>query len=402
MAHIKSHNHTALRELNMNFELNENQLAFQETARQFAEKELKPYAGEWDRESHFPVDVIKKAGELGFLGLYTNPDYDGLGLPRLDSAIVFEELAYGDTAVAAYITIHNMVAWMIGEFAKDEVRAEIVPKMVSGEFLGSYCLTEPNAGSDAGSLTTKAELQGDYYILNGEKTFISGAGSTDILVVMARTGGAGAKGVSAFVVDAHSEGIQYGKNEHKMGWKAQPTRTIHFKDVKVPVRNLLGNEGEGFKFAMKGLDGGRINIGVCAVGTAQSALETALNYVQERSQFGQTIVNLQSVQFKLADMLTETIAARNMIYLAAHKLDTGHPQASAYCAMAKRFATDLSFEVANQALQLHGGYGYLNEYPLERHVRDLRVHQILEGTNEIMRVIIARQMLQDDALLNLR
>lgn len=388
----------------MDFALTEEQLAYQQTARQFAQKELKPNAAQWDRDSHFPVDVIKKTGELGFLGLYTNPDYDGLGLPRLDSALVFEELAWGDTAVAAYISIHNMVTWMIGEYAKDDVRAEIVPKLVSGKLLSSYCLTEPNAGSDAGSLTTKAVKQDgeDYYLLNGEKTFISGAGSTDILVVMARTGNAGPKGVSAFVVDAHSEGISYGKNEHKMGWKAQPTRTIHFKDVKVPARNLLGSEGEGFKFAMKGLDGGRINIGICAVGTAQAALETALNYVQERKQFGSAIAELQSVQFKLADMLTQTIAARQMLYLAANKVDKKHSDATTYCAMAKRLATDLSFAVANEALQLHGGYGYLNEYPLERHVRDLRVHQILEGTNEIMRVIVSRSMMRDGALDSLR
>ncbi|PNK60450.1 acyl-CoA dehydrogenase family protein [Psychrobacter sp. FDAARGOS_221] len=388
----------------MDFALTDDQLAYQKMARQFAQKELKPNAAEWDRNSHFPIDVIKKTGELGFLGLYTNPDYDGLGLPRLDSAIVFEELAWGDTAVAAYISIHNMVAWMIGEFATDEVRSDIVPKLVSGEYLGSYCLTEPNAGSDAGSLTTKAIKQDgeDYYLLNGEKTFISGAGSTDILVVMARTGGAGPKGVSALVVDAHSDGISYGKNEHKMGWKAQPTRTIHFKDVKVPAKNLLGNEGEGFKFAMKGLDGGRINIGVCAVGTAQAALETALAYVQERKQFGSAIAELQSVQFKLADMLTQTVAARQMLYLAASKVDANDPNATTYCAMAKRLSTDLSFDVANQALQLHGGYGYLNEYPLERHVRDLRVHQILEGTNEIMRVIVSRKMMSDHALDSLR
>ena len=388
----------------MDFALTDDQLAYQQTARQFAQKELKPNAAQWDRDSYFPVDVIKKTGELGFLGLYTNPDYDGLGLPRLDSAIVFEELAWGDTAVAAYISIHNMVTWMIGEYAKDDVRADIVPRLVSGELLSSYCLTEPNAGSDAGSLTTKAVKQDgeDFYLLNGEKNFISGAGSTDILVVMARTGDAGPKGVSAFVVDAHSDGISYGKNEHKMGWKAQPTRTIHFKDVKVPAKNLLGSEGEGFKFAMKGLDGGRINIGICAVGTAQAALETALNYVQERKQFGSAIAELQSVQFKLADMLTQTIAARQMLYLAANKVDQKHSDATTYCAMAKRLATDLSFAVANEALQLHGGYGYLNEYPLERHVRDLRVHQILEGTNEIMRVIVSRKMMSDGALDSLR
>ncbi len=386
----------------MDFSLTDDQIAFAQSARQFAQKELKPNAAEWDRTSHFPIDVIKQSGELGFLGLYTNSDYDGLGLPRLDSAMVFEELAWGDTSVAAYMSIHNMVSWMIGEYGSADVCQRYLPSMVSGEWLGSYCLTEPNAGSDAASLRTKADKQGDYYVLNGEKTFISGAGATDVLVVMARTGSAGAKGVSAFVVDAHSAGIEYGKNEHKMGWKAQPTRTISFKDVRVPAVNMLGAEGQGFSIAMKGLDGGRINIGICAVGTAQAALETATSYVNERSQFGKPIAHFQSVQFKLADMLTQTITARQMLYLAASKVDSNDPQASVYCAMAKRLSTDLSFEVANQALQLHGGYGYLNEYPLERHVRDLRVHQILEGTNEIMRVIVSRHMLQDEALSQLR
>ncbi len=386
----------------MDFSLTDDQMAFAQSAKQFAQKELKPHAAEWDRTSHFPIDVIKQSGDMGFLGLYTNPNYGGLGLPRLDSAIVFEALAWGDTSVAAYMSIHNMVAWMIGEYGSEALCQQYLPPMMSGEWLGSYCLTEPNAGSDAASLRTKADKQGDHYIINGEKAFISGAGATDVLVVMARTGSSSAKGISAFVIDAKSEGIEYGKNEHKMGWKAQPTRTISFKDVKVPVVNRLGEEGQGFSMAMKGLDGGRINIGICAVGTAQSALETANHYVKERSQFGKPIAGFQSVQFKLADMLTQMIAARQMLYLAANKVDNNDPQASTYCAMAKRLSTDLSFEVANQALQLHGGYGYLNDYPLERHVRDLRVHQILEGTNEIMRVIISRQMLQDDALSSLR
>ena len=386
----------------MDFSLTDDQMAFAQSAKQFAQKELKPHAAEWDRTSHFPIDVIKQSGDMGFLGLYTNPNYGGLGLPRLDSAIVFEALAWGDTSVAAYMSIHNMVAWMIGEYGSEALCQQYLPPMMSGEWLGSYCLTEPNAGSDAASLRTKADKQGDHYIINGEKAFISGAGATDVLVVMARTGSSSAKGISAFVIDAQSEGIEYGKNEHKMGWKAQPTRTISFKDVKVPVVNRLGEEGQGFSMAMKGLDGGRINIGICAVGTAQSALETANHYVKERSQFGKPIAGFQSVQFKLADMLTQMIAARQMLYLAANKVDNNDPQASTYCAMAKRLSTDLSFEVANQALQLHGGYGYLNDYPLERHVRDLRVHQILEGTNEIMRVIISRQMLQDDALSSLR
>ncbi len=382
----------------MDFSLTDDQIAFRQTAKQFAIKALQPNAATWDRESYFPIDVIKIAAELGFLGLYTSTDYDGLGLSRLDSAMIFEQLAWGDTSVASYMTIHNMVCWMIGEYGSASLAQRYVPKMVSGELLGSYCLTEANAGSDAASLRTKADRQGDYYLLTGEKAFISGAGATDVLVVMARTGVSSPKGISAFLVDAHSEGIEYGKNEHKMGWKAQPTRIISFNNVKIPVANRLGEEGEGFTMAMKGLDGGRINIGICAVGTAQAALETATDYVKQRSQFGRPLAELQSVQFKLADMLTQTITARHMLYLAASKVDNNAPQASTYCAMAKRLATDLSFEVANQALQLHGGYGYLNDYPLERHVRDLRVHQILEGTNEIMRVIISRQLLQEDGL----
>ena len=385
----------------MDFSLTDDQIAFRQTAKQFAIKELQPNAAIWDRESYFPVEVIKQAAELGFLGLYTSTKYDGLGLSRLDSAMIFEQLAWGDTAVASYMTIHNMVTWMIGEYGSASLAQQYVPKMVSGELLGSYCLTEANAGSDAASLRTKADRDGDYYLLSGEKAFISGAGATDVLVVMARTSAAGPKGISAFVVDAHSEGIEYGKSEHKMGWKAQPTRTISFNKVKVPIANRLGEEGAGFKMAMKGLDGGRINIGICAVGTAQAALETATAYVKERSQFGKSIADFQSVQFKLADMLTQTITARHMLYLAASKVDSHDSQAGVYCAMAKRLATDLSFEVANQALQLHGGYGYLNDYPLERHVRDLRVHQILEGTNEIMRVIISRQLLQEDGLEHL-
>ena len=382
----------------MDFSLTDDQVAFKQTAKQFAIKALQPNAATWDRESYFPIEVIKEAAELGFLGLYTATEHDGLGLSRLDSAMVFEQLAWGDTAVASYMTIHNMVCWMIGEYGSESLAQHYVPQMVSGELLGSYCLTEANAGSDAASLRTKADRQGDYYLLTGEKVFISGAGATDVLVVMARTGAAGPKGISAFVVDANSDGIEYGKNEDKMGWKAQPTRTISFNKVKVPVTHRLGEEGEGFTMAMKGLDGGRINIGICAVGTAQAALETATDYVKQRRQFGRPLAELQSVQFKLADMLTQTITARHMLYLAASKVDNNDPQASTYCAMAKRLATDLSFEVANQALQLHGGYGYLNDYPLERHVRDLRVHQILEGTNEIMRVIISRQLLQDEAL----
>lgn len=386
----------------MDFALNEQQQAFQDSAREFAASRLAPFAAEWDLEETFPVATIREAGDMGFLGLYTPEAHGGLGLSRLDAAIVFEELAAGCTSTAAYLTIHNMVSWMIASFGSTTLAGQWVPRMVSGELLGSYCLTEPGAGSDAASLKTRAEKKGDVYVLNGSKMFISGAGSTDVLVVMARTGGPGPKGVSAFVVPADAAGVQYGKKEKKMGWNSQPTRAITFDNVEIPVGNLLGEEGMGFAYAMKGLDGGRINIATCAVGTAQAALNAAQRYVQERQQFGQALADFQTVQFRLADMLTELVAARQMVRLAAFKLDSASPDASTYCAMAKRFATDLSFNVANNALQLFGGYGYLKDFPLERHVRDARVHQILEGTNEVMRMIVARQLLKDGALENLR
>lgn len=386
----------------MDFALSDEQIAFRDSARAFADNELAPHAAHWDEAEIFPVDAIRRAGEMGFCGLYTPEQYGGLGLTRQDAAIVFEALAGGCTSTTAYLTIHNMVSWMIGSFARPEVAAQWVPQLASGELLGSYCLTEPGAGSDAANLRTRAERDGDSYILNGSKAFISGAGSSDVLVVMARTGGAGPKGISAFVVPADLPGIVYGKKEKKMGWNSQPTRAITFDNVVVPAANLLGEEGQGFGFAMKGLDGGRINIATCSVGTAQAALDAATRYVQERQQFGQPLAEFQSVQFRLADMVTELVAARQMVRLAAWKLDNASADASAYCAMAKRFATDTGFKVANEALQLFGGYGYIKEYPLERYVRDNRVHQILEGTNEIMRVIIARRLLQDGALDTLR
>lgn len=379
----------------MDFALTEEQLAFQHTARDFALHEFAPHAAQWDQEQHFPVEQIKLAADMGFLGLYTPEAYGGLGLSRLDSAIIFEELATGCTSTAAYLTIHNMVAWMIATFGNPALAQQWVPRMVSGELLGSYCLTEPDAGSDAASLQTRASKQDGHYLLNGTKMFISGAGSTDVLVVMARTGSAGPKGISAFVVPANAPGIHYGKKEQKMGWNSQPTRAVTFDNVHIPANHLLGEEGQGFTFAMKGLDGGRINIATCAVGTAQAALQAALHYVQERRQFGQALAQFQTVQFKLADMQTELISARQMVHLAAWKLDNNDPQATAYCAMAKRLATDISFTVANNALQLFGGYGYLKDFPLERHVRDTRVHQILEGTNEIMRTIIAKSLLKN-------
>ncbi|MCG9580966.1 acyl-CoA dehydrogenase family protein [Vibrio tubiashii] len=381
----------------MDFELNEDQRAFADTAMQFAREKLAPNAAEWDEQQIFPKEVLREAGELGFLSLYTPEEQGGLGLSRLDASIIFEQLAMGCTSTTAFMTIHNMVTWMVGSFASDKVKQEICPKLITGELLGSYCLTEPNAGSDAASLTTSAKLTEDGYVINGAKVFISGAGETDVLVVMARTGSEGAKGVSAFVVPANIEGISYGRKEPKMGWNSQPTRSITFENVVIPKEYLLGEEGQGFIFAMKGLDGGRINIATCSVGTAQQALNQAIQYVNERKQFGKTIGSFQALQFKLADMATELVAARQLVRLAASKLDNGEPEATAYCAMAKRFATDVGFKVCDQALQLYGGYGYIKEYPLERHFRDVRVHQILEGTNEIMRVIVARRLLSEGA-----
>ncbi|EGU9028056.1 acyl-CoA dehydrogenase [Vibrio parahaemolyticus] len=379
----------------MDFELNEDQLAFAEVAKQFADQMLAPHAAEWDENHHFPKDVLRQAGELGFLSIYTPPEHGGLGLSRLDAAIIFEQLAMGCTATTAFMTIHNMATWMITSFAKTEVAQQFSADLISGEKLASYCLTEPNAGSDAASLTTSAVREGDEFVLNGAKVFISGAGDTDVLVVMARSCGEGAGGVSAFVVPADIEGISYGKKEAKMGWNCQPTRMITFENVRIPADYLLGEEGEGFKFAMLGLDGGRINIATCSVGSAQQALNEAKQYMTERKQFGRSLAQFQALQFKLADMATELVAARQMVRLAAAKLDAQHAEKSAYCAMAKRFATDVGFKVCDQALQIHGGYGYIKEYPVERHFRDVRVHQILEGTNEIMRLIISRRLLTE-------
>ena len=383
----------------MDFELTEEQRAFAQTARDFAQAELAPHAAHWDEEGIFPREAIAKAGELGFCGLYAPEAAGGLALPRLDATLVFEEMAAVDPSTTAFITIHNMATWMLGTWATPAVRDHWGPLLTTGEKLASYCLTEPGAGSDAASLKTRAELVGHEYVINGSKAFISGAGSTDVLVLMARTGDAqsGASGISAFAVPADAPGISYGKKEQKMGWNSQPTRTISFDNVRIPADHLLGREGEGFKIAMKGLDGGRINIATCSVGAAQGALNAAQQYMQDRKQFGKPIASFQALQFKLADMATELVAARQMVRLAASKLDAGARDASTYCAMAKRFATDVGFTVINDALQLHGGYGYIREYPLERLLRDARVHQILEGTNEIMRVIIARRMLDGDA-----
>lgn len=388
----------------MNFELSDDQRAFQEAARAFARAAMAPHAAHWDEDKIFPVDVLRAAGELGFMGLYSPESSGGLALSRLDSTLVLEELAAACTSTAAYISIHNMAAWMVCTWGTDAITAEWGPALTSGTQLGSYCLTESSAGSDAASLRTSARRDGDDYVINGSKMFISGAGSTDLLVVMARTGTSeqGARGISAFAVPADLPGIHYGKNETKMGWNSQPTRAITFENVRLHRRYLLDEENKGFALAMRGLDGGRINIATCSIGAAQAVLEQSLAYVQERQQFQAPLADLQSIQFKLADMATELVAARQMVRLAASRLDNDHAEKTATCAMAKRFATDVGFGICDQALQLHGGYGYIREYPIERYFRDTRVHQILEGTNEIMRLIIARRLLDNNALETLK
>ncbi len=376
--------------------LGEEQLAFREAARDFALAELAPHAARWDADGLFPREAIAKAGELGFCGLYTDEAAGGSGLTRLDAAIVFEELATVDPSTAAYISIHNMATWMLTAHARPALRGIWGAALASGAKLASYCLTEPGAGSDAASLKTRAVRDGDDYVLDGSKAFISGAGATDMLVVMARTGGEGARGISAFAVPADSPGIAYGRKEEKLGWNSQPTRGITFENVRVPAANLLGEEGEGFRIAMKGLDGGRLNIAACSLGAAQGALDAARRYLGERRQFGKRLAEFQALQFKLADMATQLVAARQMVHTAASKLDAHTRDATVWCAMAKRFATDAGFAICNDALQLHGGYGYIREYPIERLLRDCRVHQILEGTNEIMRVIVARHLLDTE------
>ena len=378
----------------MDFELSDEQIAFAQAAKDFAVGELAPHAAYWDQECVFPRETFSRAGELGFCGIYASEDIGGLALPRLDASLVFEEMAAFDPSTTAFLTIHNMATWMLGNWGSDAVKEKWGASLSSGKMLASYCLTEPNAGSDAASLTTQATEVNGQYVLNGAKAFISGAGETDVLIVMARTGGAGASGISAFAVAADSPGITFGRKELKMGWNSQTTRPVLFENVAVPRDHLLGQEGEGFKIAMRGLDGGRINIASCSVGAAQGALQASRNYLFEREQFKQPLASFQALQFKFADMATHTVAARQMVRLAASKLDLHAADASTYCAMAKRLATDLCFQVCLDAQQLHGGDGYLKDYPLERLVRDCRVHQILEGTNEIMRVIIARQLLE--------
>jgi len=367
--------------------------ALVEAVRDFAQAALAPFAAERDEHKLFPVETLAQAGELGLGGIYAREEFGGSGLSRADAVAIFEELAKGDTTIAAYISIHNMVVWMIDTFGDAAQRARWVPGLAAMTDLGSYCLTEPGAGSDAAALTTSARRDGDDYVINGVKQFISGAGSSAVYIVMARTGEPGPKGISAIVVPAGTPGLSFGASERKMGWNAQPTRQVVFDDVRVPVAHRLGAEGDGFTIAMKGLNGGRVNMGAVSLGGAQWALERALAYVQEREAFGGPLASHQSIVFTLADMETDLQAARALLQRAAEKMDADAPDVVAACAMAKRFATDAAFRVANEALQLHGGYGYLQEYGIERVVRDLRVHQILEGTNEIMKLIVGRTLL---------
>jgi len=381
----------------MNFDLSEDQITFQTLAKSFSDKELKPYAAQWDEESKFPVEAIKKAGELGFCSLYASEQFGGMGLGRLDASIVIEQLAAGCTSTTAFMTIHNMATWMVDEFGAETLKEEWCRDLCSGKKLASYCLTEPGSGSDSASISTNAKKTDSGYVINGTKAFISGSGSTDCLILMARTGESGPGGISCFLIPGNAEGIEYGKNEKKMGWRNQPTRQINLCNVEIPSNYLIGSEGQGFKIAMQGLDGGRINIATCSIGTAQVALEEAQKYMNTREQFGKKISEFQALQFKIADMTTELVAARQMVRLAASKIDSNHPEAPVYAAMAKRFATDVGFQVCNEALQIFGGYGYIQEYPLERYVRDVRVHQILEGTNEIMKMIIGRRMMMEGA-----
>lgn len=378
----------------MTAELTEDQIMITETARAFAQERLRPNAARWEEEG-LDRGALKELAELGFAGIYVGEEHGGSGLTRLDAALIFEELSRGCVATAAFLSIHNMCSWMIDSFGSADQRANWLPQLTAGEKIASYCLTEPGSGSDAGALRTTAKPDGNsQYVINGSKAFISGAGFSDLYVLMCRTGDDGPKGVSTVLVEDGTPGLSFGKNENKMGWRAQPTAIVNFEDCRVPVDNRVGPEGEGFKYAMKGLDGGRLNIAACALGGAQDALDRALGYVKERKQFGKRIADFQNTQFVLADMETELAASRALLHQAARKLDAKAPDATKYCAMAKRFVTDTAFKVADQALQLHGGYGYLADYEVERIVRDLRVHRILEGTNEIMRVIISREMLK--------
>lgn len=379
----------------MDFNLSDDQRAFRDAARDFAANEFAPHAAAWDEDKVFPEEALRQAAGLGFAGIYIRDDVGGAGLTRLDAAIVFEELAAGCTSTTAYISIHTMSAWMIDRFGSAEQRQRFLPPLTSMQHFASYCLTEPEAGSDAAALATRAVRDGDDYVLNGSKAFISGGGRSDIYVVMCRTGGSGAKGISTLVVPKDTPGLTFGSQERKLGWNSQPTAMLNFADARVPVANRLGAEGDGFKIAMMGLDGGRLNISACSIGAARACLEASRAHMLDRRQFGKRLADFQALQFKLADMATDLEAARLMVHRAAQALDASDPEATQYCAMAKRFATDVGFDVCNQALQIHGGYGYLRDFPIERFLRDVRVHQILEGTNEIMRIIIARRLLSE-------
>lgn len=376
------------------FDLTEDQRAIQEVAQRFTADAITPHAARWDEAHHFPRDVVKAAADLGFGGIYVSEEGGGIGLGRLEAALIMEAMAYGCPSTSAFISIHNMATWMIDRFGAPELKARYLPAMISCEILGSYCLTEPGAGSDAASLKTRAIRDGDHYVVTGSKAFISGAGENEVYVVMVRTGEDGPRGISCLVVDKGMAGVSFGSQERKLGWRSQPTAQVNFDGVRVPVANRIGAEGDGFRIAMSGLDGGRLNIGACSLGGAQRCLDEAVAYTRDRKQFGQAVADFQATQFTLADMETELQAARTLLYVAAAKVTADAPDKTRFAAMAKRFATDTGSAVVDRALQLHGGYGYLQDYPIERFFRDLRVHRILEGTNEIMRVIIAREMLR--------
>ncbi|MCE7795710.1 acyl-CoA dehydrogenase family protein [Sphingobium sufflavum] len=376
------------------FSLTEDQLAIQEMARRFTAEQITPFAAEWDEKHHYPVDVWKAAGQLGFGAIYASEENGGTGLGRLEAALIFEALSYGCPATAAYISVHNMATWIVDSFADDQLKQRYLPGLTSMDLLGGYCLTEPGSGSDAAALKTTARLEGDHYVVNGTKQFITGGGVNDVYVVMVRTGDDGPRGISALVIEKGWEGVSFGAPEKKLGWNASPTAQVILDNVKVPVANRLGKEGDGFKFAMAGLDGGRVNIGACSLGGAQRCLDEAVGYVKDRSQFGKTLAEFQNTQFTLADMATDLEAARALLYIAADKVTSGAPDKTRFAAMAKKLASDNGSQIVDKALQMFGGYGYLRDYPIERFWRDLRVHRILEGANEIMRLVIGRDLLK--------
>ncbi|WEK44580.1 MAG: acyl-CoA dehydrogenase family protein [Candidatus Sphingomonas colombiensis] len=374
------------------FDLTDDQREIQELARRFTADRITPFAAEWDEKHHFPRDVIKAAADLGFAAIYVSEESGGINLGRLEAALIMEAMAYGCPATSAFVSIHNMASWMIDRFGSDDLKGRYLPDLVTMERMASYCLTEPGSGSDAAALKTSARLEGDHYIVNGSKQFISGAGENEVYVTMVRTGADGPKGISCLVIDKDMPGVSFGANERKLGWHAQPTRQVLFDNVKVPVANRVGAEGDGFRFAMMGLDGGRLNIGACSLGGAQRCLDEAIAYTKDRQQFGKPIADFQNTQFTLADMDTELQAARYLLYVAAAKVTANAPDKTRFAAMAKRLATDTGSSVVDRALQLHGGYGYLMDYPIERFWRDLRVHSILEGTNQVMRMIVGREL----------